>query len=402
MDRAWPRAARALALFGLTLGAAGCGPRAPSNGYRSASSAQEWRWEGGARLALRSLPRVVRPHEPFHVELEPLVNDAVARACRVELSVRPPEDAARRLVNRGGPDHFAEDPRTVAVSRPIIQGEALSFPLSLPDAWVWPTASVEAQLHCGDGVLPVVEGAARHGRGPFAAATTVATLGVIPTAGTGRTVEAPRAEAPIVVDGVLNEAVWTSARWPLYESRFAGLAARQGAQETHVQMAWDEDFLYVAGALADADIVSTLEGRDARLWTEDVLEVFVFSTEGSSYLEVQGSPDGDLFDAAFTAHRQGGPAWNGGAKTAASVQYAAGDSRQELGWQVEFALPWRDVCAHTDAPCSPAPNQTLKVNVFRIDKGPGGRSFGSALAPTWSPDFHVADAAATVRLLPPR
>ncbi len=393
------RAAAWFALAVPVMVGAGCVEHETSAGYRSVAGDQAWRWEGGARLVLRSLPQIIRPSEPFNIELEPLVGRDVARACRVEVSARPPEDAARRLVNRGRPDRLLEDPRTVVVVRPITPGEALTFPVALSDEWVWRTASIEAQLLCGDGVLEVVEGAAREGRGPFAGARTVATLGVVPTAGAGRTVSAPRIAAPITVDGVLNEAVWQDGRWPLYESRFSGVTARHGGQETAVKMAWDEEFLYVAGALTDADIVSSLEGRDAHLWTEDVLEVFVFSKEGAGYLEIQGSPDGDLFDASFTGHRQGGPAWDGGAKTAASVQYAATDSRQELGWQVEFALPWRDVCAHTDAPCSPAPNQTIKVNVFRIDKSRGGRSFGSALAPTWSADFHLASAAATVRLV---
>jgi hypothetical protein len=203
-----------------------------------------------------------------------------------------------------------------------------------------------------------------------------------------------------VVDGILSEAVWLDTGWSLYESRYSGLPRRFGAQNTTVKLAWDDEFLYVGGSLTDENIVSNLQGRDAPLWTEDVLEVFVFSAEEDGYIEIQGSPDGDLFDAAFTGPRRGGPEWNGASKTAASVQYANTDSRQELGWQVEFALPWRDVCTHTDIPCSPAANQTIKLNVFRIDKGPGKSSFGSALAPTWTSDFHVARAAATVRLAP--
>ncbi|MGB1700960.1 MAG: carbohydrate-binding family 9-like protein, partial [Nannocystaceae bacterium] len=332
----------------VTLTAAiGCSAEGRPAPYRSMSAAQEWGWEGGARLTLRSLPAEVRPQSAFTVEFDASVGEQVQRACRLEVSARPPEDAARRLVRRGGEDVFEEDPRAVTTLRELGEGAHVQAELRLPSDWVWRTVSVEAQLRCGEGVLEVVDGASREGRSAFAGTRTVATVGVIPVRDAGRTVDAPRASAPMAIDGALEEPEWRASRWSLYESRYGGVVGRSGGQDTEVKVAWDDTYLYVAGELVDEDIVSKLEGRDASLWQEDVVEVFVFSTEGDGYLEIQGSPRGHLFDAAFTGYREGGPEWNGGAKTAASVQYGGPDSRQELGWRVEFAIPWRDVCAHT-------------------------------------------------------
>ena len=125
------RAAAWFALAVPVMVGAGCVEHETSAGYRSVAGDQAWRWEGGARLVLRSLPQIIRPSEPFNIELEPLVGRDVARACRVEVSARPPEDAARRLVNRGRPDRLLEDPRTVVVVRPITPGEVLTFPVVL-------------------------------------------------------------------------------------------------------------------------------------------------------------------------------------------------------------------------------------------------------------------------------
>ena len=148
----------------------------------------------------------------------------------------------------------------------------------------------------------------------------------------------PRLDA-VVIDGRLSDAAWRGEGQALLQP--AGhRPARTGNQSTDVWFAWDEEALYVAARAKDASVVATFTERDAPLWEEDVLEVFIFSTDASSYVEVQGSPRGILFDAAFTAVRDGGPTWQSRTQTAASVQYAADGSRQEIGWEVEFALPW--------------------------------------------------------------
>ena len=388
----------ALALA-LSLGT-GCGAAVPPGSQDiSMDGPQRWRLSGDLTVALTAWPENATPGQPLAITLA-LAGPGLeaARGCEVVVTARPPEDASMRLVSRGRRQAFAPDPRTVTGRALVADTGVVDVVVDLPRDWPWRVAPLELEVRCEGLARSVLAGAARDGRSAERGASTHVALGVLPVASGGWSVQAFRVSTPVVVDGRLSDAAWRGEGRALASSRRGRSPARTGNQSTDVWFAWDEEALYVAARAKDASVVATFTERDAPLWEEDVLEVFIFSTDASSYVEVQGSPRGILFDAAFSAVRDGGPTWQSRTQTAASVQYAADGSRQEIGWEVEFALPWADLCALTDIPCVPSAGDEVRLNVYRIDRGGGVAASGSALAPTWVPDFHRPKAAAVLKL----
>lgn len=69
---------------------------------------------------------------------------------------------------------------------------------------------------------------------------------------------------------------------------------------TTIRLLWDESFLYVRFLCEDREQYVAREGRDAKLYEGDVVEVFLDPTgTARDYFELQVSPRNDLFDVRF-------------------------------------------------------------------------------------------------------
>jgi hypothetical protein len=194
--------------------------------------------------------------------------------------------------------------------------------------------------------------------------------------------EAPRLASPIVVDGILDEAVWQTA--PLTEPYVRyGTLTGVPVTATRARLAWDAEYLYVGVEAVDQDIWSTYTAHDSNLWEEDVLEVFI-DPEGDAegYLEFEVSPRNVVLDlwVEKPLFSQGGPShtdWNAsGLRTAVQIQGTLGDGNRaaperqdtDTGWTLELALPWTDVAIVSGVmSLPPAPGDTWRLNVMRYD-----------------------------------
>jgi hypothetical protein len=173
-----------------------------------------------------------------------------------------------------------------------------------------------------------------------------------------------------------------------------------GSPRSEVWMAWDPQAIYVAARLEDRDIWGDYTKRDDPIYREEAFEVFFGAGERvRRYLEFQVSPQGVVFDAAFTGPRKGGEAWNGEWTQAVLVDGTLDNRRdRDRQWTVELAFPWSTLCGDTDLPCEVSTGTSLRMNLFRLDKDAKGRQSGQALTPTRKPDFHNWAAAATITL----
>ena len=101
-------------------------------------------------------------------------------------------------------------------------------------------------------------------------------------------------------------------------------------------MAWDEANLYVAFASTDAEPWGRLKSRDARLWEEEVVEVFLDPDgDGRNYAELEVSPHNVVVDLLIPQPRAGGKTaleWN-------IVGLQSAVSRHSAGWIAEIAFP---------------------------------------------------------------
>jgi hypothetical protein len=199
-----------------------------------------------------------------------------------------------------------------------------------------------------------------------------------------------RTPIPIQVDGKLDDPAWKAAS-PIDLCRTQDGTKPRFA--TTARMLWDEDYLYIGYACEDQEIWATMSERDAHLWEEEVVEIFINPNgDEIGYIEIEVNPLNTLLDL-YVLNRKGTPAqylfdWN-----SQGIQHAVfvdGDPRsrdsQDRFWSVEVAIPWEDFATAAHLP--PQIGDEWRVNLYRIDNYRGEEEL-SAWSPTYQPTFHV-------------
>lgn len=304
------------------------------------------------------------------------------------LALEPPRSASRQVA-LGGPDappaSAPPDPRTASVDVALKPGSN-EVQVRVPEPW-HPRRAVLTLTRADGGETPALQGPRTESGRAILAVVDVQT----------RPTEVTAVKGTPQIDGSLADSLWDGAVFtPLVDS----LEGEPVEPRTEVAFAWDADALYAAARMTDADIWSEYRQHDDPLWKQEVFELFVFGDEGrTDYLELQVSPRGTRFDARFEVHRKGDDGWDGTWRSAVSVDGTV-DRRDDVdrGWTAELAIPWTEICEHTEVSCPPGEGDTLRVNAFRLERPDEGATVGMALSPTRVPDFHAASNAAVVQL----
>lgn len=199
------------------------------------------------------------------------------------------------------------------------------------------------------------------------------------------------AEAP-KPDGVLDEAVWDKA--PVLT--FTDTMGRDIPPRfpTKLRLLYDDQNLYVAFESVDPDISCPYEKRDDPIYDHETVEVFLMpkvqAPNLGPYVELQASPKGIIFDAAFTGRRQGmDKSFDAAQIVGTRLDGTLNDaSDRDRAWVSEWVVPWLSL-RYVDA--APQPGDEWRMNAFRIEKHKeGGELRGEYTA--WSPprvgDFH--------------
>lgn len=159
----------------------------------------------------------------------------------------------------------------------------------------------------------------------------------------------------------------------------------ESSQATLARVAYDVDALLLRFDCDDRDVWATHTRRDAPLWEEEVVELFLAPGEADprEYFEIEVNPLGTIFDARV-ANPHGrrdtmvvDTSWNADGLVAA----VARPSPQ--AWRADLVIPWTDLCA------GPAP-RVWRANLFRIERPRDGDAEFSCWVPTLAdpPDFH--------------
>jgi len=182
--------------------------------------------------------------------------------------------------------------------------------------------------------------------------------------------------------GALDDAAWSCI--PALALR----RAQDGAdplQATAVRVAHDGDALLVRFDCSDRDIWATHTRRDAPLWEEEAVELFMAPGEGdpAEYVEIEVNPLGAVFDARVSNPRGRRDSMRVDARWNAAGLVAAVDRPSPGAWRAQIVIPWVDVC-----PGPPPP--VWRANFFRIERPRGGVHEFSCWSPTLvdPPDFH--------------
>ena len=107
------------------------------------------------------------------------------------------------------------------------------------------------------------------------------------------------AAEPPVLDGKLDDRCWQRAA---VIDRFGSFWTnpKKSISGTFAYLVWDDDALYYAGSMTDAELRSFGTKRNDHLWNGDVFELFLKPSAGApEYYEFQANPRGVVFEAPF-------------------------------------------------------------------------------------------------------
>lgn len=160
----------------------------------------------------------------------------------------------------------------------------------------------------------------------------------------------------------------------------SGLAPKQS---TRVQLAWDSLELRILFHSEDANPWATLTERDAPLYQEEVVEVFLDPVgDLESYFEIEVNPLNAVLDLVLRRNRSGymkNFAWRCEGLRTAVIKTAA-------SWSAELSIPFASL---TSDP--PSPGARWRANFLRIDRPPDVERELSAWSPTGRANFHTPD-----------
>ncbi len=186
------------------------------------------------------------------------------------------------------------------------------------------------------------------------------------------------ASGPPTADG--HAEVWRNV--PAVELRET-VSGAVPEQATSVRVAWSAEELRVLFHAEDTHPWATLTERDAPLYEEEVVEVFLDPAgDLESYFEIEVNPLNAVLDLALRRNRSGYVkdfAWRcEGLRTA--VRKTAD------GWNAELAIPFRSLMAEP-----PRAGDCWRVNFSRIDRPPGVPRELTAWSPAGRANFHTPE-----------
>lgn len=211
------------------------------------------------------------------------------------------------------------------------------------------------------------------------------------------------AAKPPTLDGKLDDPCWKDAV-PI--TRFASFWNKTPRAGTRAYLVWDEEAIYYAAEMTDAELRSNGQRRNDTLWDGDVFEMFFMpSATGPEYYEFQANPKALVFECAFP-RRGAYPAdihdvpvlGNTAAVHLDGTLDQPGDRDER--WTVEGKIPWT---AFQATGGKPKPGAEWRFALCRYDHGPKGtQPVLSSSAPLTKPSFHRHEDYGKLRFEGPR
>lgn len=179
---------------------------------------------------------------------------------------------------------------------------------------------------------------------------------------------------PINIDGVLNDLEWSKVKWSEYFVDIEGDKKPLPTYNTHVKMAWDEDYFYVAAELIEPNIWGKLKQRDTVIFYDNDFEVFI-DPQGDNhrYYEFEMNALNTIWDLMIAKpYRDGAPAINAwdikGLKSAVAIYGTLNDSSdKDEKWTLEIAFPWEVLKECAPEQRKPKKGEQWRVNFSRVN-----------------------------------
>ena len=179
--------------------------------------------------------------------------------------------------------------------------------------------------------------------------------------------EVRRAAAPVTIDGHVNATEWSQAS-PAFEFIFPWEEQTGAKQQTRARLLWDDTNLYIAYEVEDTDIVAQFTERDAWVYRDDTVEIFlnVRPSQTVAYYAIEANVRGALMDyfcadAQFYIKKFQMEGVNLGIQIDGTLNQREDEDR---GWSVEMAIPWENF---SDMAKVPQAGTVFTANLNRWD-----------------------------------
>ncbi len=183
-----------------------------------------------------------------------------------------------------------------------------------------------------------------------------------------------RAEAPIHVDGRLDDLAWKAAPWTDLFVDIEGNSRPRPRFKTMAKMVWNDEYFYVAALLEEPHVWGTLTKHDSIIFKDNDFELFIDpNADNHEYYEIEINALNTVWDLFLKKpYRDLGPAVNEweipGLKTAVHVDGTLNDPRDtDSSWSVELAIPWKALREFAHRPAPPHDGDQWRINFSRVE-----------------------------------
>ncbi|MFV0554323.1 MAG: carbohydrate-binding family 9-like protein [Mangrovibacterium sp.] len=181
-----------------------------------------------------------------------------------------------------------------------------------------------------------------------------------------------RSDAPLSIDGELDEATWQNAPWTNLFSDIEGDVKPAPLHPTRAKMLWDDEFLYIGAFLEEPHLWGTLTQRDTVIFYDNDFEVFIDPNgDTHGYYEFEMNALNTVWELLLPKpYREGAPPINhwdmSGLKTAVGLKGTLNNPNDiDEGWSVEIAFPLSALHEYCKGVKAKAGNQ-WRINFSRV------------------------------------
>jgi hypothetical protein len=183
-----------------------------------------------------------------------------------------------------------------------------------------------------------------------------------------------RTDAPLNIDGKLDENAWSRVPWTEDFVDIEGSKKPAPRFRTRAKMLWDDQYFYIGAQLEEPHIWATLNKHDSVIFRDNDFEVFIDPDgDNHNYAEFEMNALNTGWDLLLTRpYKDGGKALNSweipGLKTAVHVDGTLNQANDhDRSWTVELAFPWKalsELAAHRGPPRD---GEQWRVNFSRVE-----------------------------------
>ncbi len=181
-----------------------------------------------------------------------------------------------------------------------------------------------------------------------------------------------RTDAPLLIDGELDEKAWQDAPWTDLFEDIEGPEKPKPSFATRAKMLWDDNYLYIGAYLEEPHLWATITERDAVIFFDNDFEVFI-DPDGDThgYYEFEMNAYNTVWDLLLPKpYREGAPPINNwdinGLKSAVSLKGTINQPEdKDEGWFIELAFPLKVLREYSGGIDAKAGNQ-WRINFSRV------------------------------------